>query len=180
MTEEVILVDQTDKQIGTMPKLEAHVLGKLHRAFSVFIFNGDGDLLLQQRALSKYHSAGKWTNTCCSHPRPGELTTVAAKRRLKEEMDMVCRLDPVFSFCYKAEVENGLKEYEYDHVYFGTSDMLPIPNPEEVADFRYISMEDLKLSLIEEPEMYTEWLKICFDQVIEHYEALFTKSDLPG
>ncbi|RZM25433.1 MAG: isopentenyl-diphosphate delta-isomerase, partial [Pedobacter sp.] len=114
MVEEVILVDHDDKEISTMAKLDAHIEGKLHRAFSVFIFNSEGDLLLQQRALSKYHSGGKWTNTCCSHPRPGELTSDAALRRLKEEMGMACVLKPVFTFCYKAEVENGLIEYEYD------------------------------------------------------------------
>ena len=178
--DDVILVDQSDREIGAMPKMEAHIQGQLHRAFSVFIFNTDGALLLQQRAFSKYHSGGKWTNTCCSHPRPGERTADAADRRLQEEMDMACKLDAVFSFCYKAEVENGLIEHEFDHVYFGTSDILPVPDPEEVADFRYISMDDLKSSIAEEPEMYTEWFKICFDQVMDHYEALFVKSDFPG
>ncbi|WGQ11755.1 isopentenyl-diphosphate Delta-isomerase [Pedobacter gandavensis] len=170
--EEVILVDKNDNPIGTMPKLEAHLKGELHRAFSVFIFNSSGALLLQQRALDKYHSAGKWTNTCCSHPRPGELTADAAKRRLKEEMGMECELRPIFSFAYRAEVENGLVEHEFDHVYFGSSDTLPIPNPLEVADFKYISMEALELDLQNNKDSYTEWLKICFDQVMDQYHKI--------
>ncbi|WP_316749847.1 isopentenyl-diphosphate Delta-isomerase [Pedobacter gandavensis] len=166
--EEVILVDENDKPIGTMPKLAAHLAGKFHRAFSVFVFNSAGELLLQQRAADKYHSAGKWTNTCCSHPRPGELTADAANRRLQEEMGMECELSPVFSFSYTAELENGLIENEYDHVYFGSTDTLPVPNPEEVAAFQYISMEALEHRLQQDPTAYTEWLKICFDQVMEH------------
>lgn len=169
MEEEVILVDHYDRPIGTMPKLQAHIEGKLHRAFSVFIFNQSGALLLQQRALGKYHSAGKWTNTCCSHPRPGEETIHAAKRRLKEEMGMECEIHPVFSFSYQAEFENGLTENEYDHVYFGTSDAQPQPNPDEVAAFSYIDMEELQSSLIHEDEKYTAWLKICFTEVMLHY-----------
>jgi len=168
--EEVILVDKNDLAIGRMGKMEAHIQCKLHRAFSIFIFNNSGQLLLQQRALEKYHSAGKWTNTCCSHPRPGELTADAAKRRLKEEMNMECEMTPVFTFSYLAELENGLLENEYDHVYFGTCDDLPQPNPLEVADFKYINMEELQLSLSEDHENYTAWLKICFTQVMEHYK----------
>jgi len=168
--EEVILVDKNDLAIGRMGKMEAHIQCKLHRAFSIFIFNNSGQLLLQQRAFEKYHSAGKWTNTCCSHPRPGELTADAAKRRLKEEMNMECEMTPVFTFSYLAELENGLLENEYDHVYFGTCDDLPQPNPLEVADFKYINMEELQLSLSEDHENYTAWLKICFTQVLEHYK----------
>lgn len=167
--EEVILVDEKDQQIGTMAKLQVHIEGKFHRAFSVFIFNSSGELLLQQRAFDKYHSAGKWTNTCCSHPRPGEHTIVAAKRRLKEEMVLECELDPVFRFSYRAEFDNGLIENEYDHVYFGLSDVMPQPNPKEVADFRYITMEELQSSLIHDNKNYTEWLKICFKEVRAHY-----------
>ena len=168
--DEVILVDKNDNPIGQMAKMEAHLKCKLHRAFSIFIFNRSGELLLQQRALDKYHSAGKWTNTCCSHPRPGELTADAAKRRLKEEMNMECDLIPVFSFSYIAEVENGLQENEYDHVYFGICDDLPHPNPLEVADYQYISMQKLQSSLMNEPEKYTAWLKICFEQVMDYYK----------
>ncbi|MBB2149143.1 isopentenyl-diphosphate Delta-isomerase [Pedobacter sp. LMG 31462] len=171
--EMVILVDEHDHPIGTMPKLEAHIAGKFHRAFSVFIFNNRGELLLQQRALDKYHSGGKWTNTCCSHPRPGELTAAAAKRRLQEEMGMDCQLNPIFTFSYRAEVENGLIENEFDHVFFGNSDVLPVPNPAEVAAYKYISMEALELSLTDKNEAYTEWLKICFDQVMAHYRRIY-------
>lgn len=170
--EEVILVNENDEVIGTMPKMEAHLQGKLHRAFSVFIFNSSGQLLLQQRALDKYHSAGKWTNTCCSHPKPEEETADAAARRLGEEMGMECRLSAVFNFCYQAEVGNGLIENEYDHVYFGTSDHLPHPNPEEVSAFRYVDMDELKADLTEHPENYTAWLRISFEQILFHYNLL--------
>ena len=170
--EEVILVDKNDQPIGKMTKLDAHKEGKLHRAFSIFIFNCSGELLLQQRAFDKYHSAGKWTNTCCSHPRVGESTLDAAKRRLKEEMGMECELKPVFSFSYRSEVENGLIENEYDHVYFGSCDDQPFPNPREVADFKYVNMAALQSSLIDDHEKYTEWLKICFKQVMIHYTKI--------
>ncbi|WP_342331659.1 isopentenyl-diphosphate Delta-isomerase [Pedobacter sp. FW305-3-2-15-E-R2A2] len=173
--EEVILVNTNDEVIGTMPKLEAHLQGKLHRAFSIFIFNASKQLLLQQRALNKYHSPGEWTNTCCSHPKPGEETTDATVRRLQEEMGMECKMEPVFSFLYEAEVGDGLIENEYDHVYFGTSDNLPQPNAEEVSAFRYVDMEELKADLIEHPENYTAWLKISFEQVLFHYYKMFDK-----
>lgn len=170
MTEEnVILVDSADKAIGTMPKMEAHVEGVMHRAFSVFIFNSAGELLLQQRALTKYHSPGMWTNTCCSHPRPGEDTLEAAKRRINEEMGIKCQLTPIFSFSYLAKFENGLIEHEFDHVYFGQSDSIPHPNPQEVASFRYVKLEDLQAELQTHPEQFTPWLKICFEQVKSHY-----------
>lgn len=167
--EQVILVDVLDQQIGTMPKQKAHIEGKLHRAFSVFVFNDAGELLLQQRAFDKYHSPGKWTNTCCSHPRSGEDTLVAANRRLKEEMGMACQLKWMFSFTYHAEFENGLIEHEFDHVYFGHSGYLPIPDKAEVADFRYMTMESLKEELAINPNDYTPWFKICFDQVMLNY-----------
>lgn len=172
MEEEVILVNKVDEAIGTMPKQQAHVEGKLHRAFSVFIFNRLGELLLQQRALDKYHSAGKWTNTCCSHPRPGEETLAAAKRRLKEEMGLECELNWEFSFSYIAEFENGLIENEYDHVYFGVSDTLPHPNPQEVAAFKYLKMEELDKNLLQDEQKYTAWLKKCFSQVWTHYKII--------
>lgn len=162
----MILVDQQDHQIGTMEKMEAHLKGALHRAFSVFIFNSKGELLLQQRALDKYHSAGKWTNTCCSHPRPGELTEDAAHRRLMEEMGMKCKLQYGFSFLYEASFSNDLIEHEYDHVFFGRSDELPEINPSEVAAFKYITLDNLSAELKRSPDQYTEWLKICFDRVM--------------
>jgi isopentenyl-diphosphate delta-isomerase len=172
MNEQVILVDIEDNVLGTMEKMDAHVLGKLHRAFSVFIFNKAGELLLQQRALNKYHSGGKWTNTCCSHPRLGEETLDAANRRLREEMGMKCQLLYAFNFTYKAELLDGIEEHEYDHVYFGVSDELPVPDPEEVSAYKYLSMNLLSKDIEQNPEDYTEWLKICFKQVQDSTKRL--------
>lgn len=172
MNEQVILVDIDDNVLGTMEKMDAHVLGKLHRAFSVFIFNTSGELLLQQRALTKYHSGGKWTNTCCSHPRLGEETLDAANRRLLEEMGMKCDLQYAFNFTYKAELLDGIEEHEYDHVYFGISDELPVPDPEEVSAYKYLSMDVLSKDIKQNPNEYTEWLKICFKQVQESTKRL--------
>jgi isopentenyl-diphosphate delta-isomerase len=172
MNEQVILVDIEDNVLGTMEKMDAHVLGKLHRAFSVFIFNKAGELLLQQRALNKYHSGGKWTNTCCSHPRLGEETLDAANRRLSEEMGMKCELQYAFNFTYKAELLDGIEEHEYDHVYFGVSDELPVPDPEEVSAYKYLSMNLLSKDIEQNPEDYTEWLKICFKQVQDSTKRL--------
>ena len=167
MEEQVILVDREDVAIGVMGKMFAHETGELHRAFSVFVFNQQGELLLQQRALDKYHSAGKWTNTCCSHPRPGELTLDAANRRLLEEMGMVCNLNYEFNFLYKASFSNDLTEHEIDHVYFGVSDDVPIINPEEVASYKYVNLEDLNKDIIDNPDNYTAWLKVCFNKVLD-------------
>ncbi|TDQ11596.1 isopentenyl-diphosphate delta-isomerase [Pedobacter metabolipauper] len=171
--ESVILVDQEDNAIGTMQKMEAHLQGELHRAFSVFIFNTSGELLLQQRAWNKYHSAGMWTNTCCSHPRAGEENMDAANRRLAEEMGMTCTLNYVFNFTYKAELKDGISEHEFDHVFFGITDVLPVPNPDEVAGFKYCDMKSLAIEIETHPEKYSEWLKICFDKVMESYTKLF-------
>ena len=173
MTESVILVDGQDHMTGTMEKMEAHRLGVLHRAFSVFIFNKKGQLLLQQRALDKYHSGGKWTNTCCSHPNPGEETIEAAHRRLKEEMGMECTLHYAFSFIYQAELEDGLSEHEFDHVFWGINDSEPIPEPKEAAAFKFLSMKELASDLKLNPGYYTEWLKICFDRVVEVHKKIF-------
>lgn len=164
-----MLVDASGKGIGTMDKMAAHEAGRLHRAFSIFIFNHTGQLLLQQRALDKYHSGGEWTNTCCSHPRLGENTIDAAHRRLMEEMGMSCELTELFQFSYLHKFDNGLTENEYDHVFIGISDDAPKPNPEEVATTRYVDIEDLTQDLITHPDNYTAWLKICFEQVKEHY-----------
>jgi len=172
MSESVILVNEQDQVIGTMPKMEAHIEGKLHRAFSVFVFNNEGELLLQQRAADKYHSGSKWSNTCCSHPRPGEDTLAAAHRRLFEEMGLKCELNEAFGFIYKVEMDEGLTEHEYDHVYVGVSDMLPVPDPAEVAAYCYQNMNELEEKLISEPDQYSEWLKICFSRVNSIYHLL--------
>jgi isopentenyl-diphosphate delta-isomerase len=167
MYDEVVLVNENDNEIGFMPKLEAHQKGELHRAFSVFIFNSKGELLLQQRAYGKYHSEGLWSNTCCSHPLPNEATSSAAVRRLQEEMGLQASLRFLYSFLYKAELENGLTEHELDHVFWGVSDHEPIINTSEVANYKYISVDDLAVDLTTNPARYTEWLKICFGEVIE-------------
>lgn len=172
MIEEVILVDENDQELGLMEKMEAHLKGHLHRAFSVFIFNTRGELLLQKRSGDKYHSAGKWTNTCCSHPRHGEKTLDAANRRLKEEMGMSCTLVYGFSFLYKATLEDGIFEHEYDHVFFGISDSLPFPDPTEVASFKYVNMNLLLNDINANSEEYTAWLKICFHRVMETYREI--------
>jgi len=165
MDEHVILVDEEDNPIGTMEKMEAHQKGALHRAFSVFIFNKRGEMLLQQRAFDKYHSAGRWSNTCCSHPRSNEKTKDAANRRLMEEMGLSCDLTHRFRFQYKASFENGLIEHEIDHVYFGISDSIPTINPQEVANFKYVNLADLESAIQNHPEEFTPWFIICFDQV---------------
>ncbi|MGV8879312.1 MAG: isopentenyl-diphosphate Delta-isomerase [Sphingobacteriaceae bacterium] len=170
MIEEVILVDADDNEIGMMEKMEAHRLGLLHRAFSVFVFNANGDLLLQQRALDKYHSGGLWTNTCCSHPRKGENLYAAAKRRLKEEMGMSCELDYGFMFTYHAAFADELSEHEVDHVFFGESDQLPQPDKKEVEAYQYVSLKALKTDVAAHPAIYTAWFKICLDKVLQHRE----------
>jgi len=167
MTEQVILVDEYDQPIGQMEKMEAHEKGLLHRAFSIFIFNTRGELLLQQRAESKYHSGGLWTNTCCSHPRCGESNKVAAIRRLKEEMGMECELNYGFNFIYKAAFADGLIEHELDHVFFGVSDELPEINKTEVESYRYVNLKFLTADINMNPELYTPWLKICLERVVE-------------
>lgn len=167
MSEEVILVDELDNEIGTMEKLEAHQKGLLHRAFSIFIFNPRGELLLQQRALHKYHSAGLWTNTCCSHQRKNESSLEAAKRRLVEEMGMHSSMEKAFAFVYKSQFDNDLTEHEFDHVFIGEDDQFPEINPDEVATFRYISIPDLLSEIEAEPEQFTTWFRISLPRVIE-------------
>jgi len=157
----VVLVDKQDKPIGKMDKLEVHQKGLLHRAFSIFIFNDAGLLLLQCRAKTKYHSGGLWTNTCCGHPQPGEETGAAALRRLKEETGIATRLEEKFSFIYQAPLDHSLTEHEYDHVYTGNYNQEPVLNTEEASAYRWISLRDLKKELEEHPEQFTEWLKIA-------------------
>ena len=158
--EQVILVDENDNETGTMEKMEAHRKGVLHRAFSVLIFNSKGEMLIQKRAKTKYHSAGLWTNTCCSHPRPGESIDVAAQRRLKEEMGI--DVSPVLShkFIYKVELENNLSEHELDYVLTGKFDGDPQPNPTEVDDWRFVSLPDLEKEISNKPKGFTHWFKI--------------------
>ncbi len=172
MEEKIILVDQNDVPLGPIEKLEAHKKGLLHRAFSVFLFNSKGELLLQQRADDKYHSAGLWTNTCCSHPNYNENILDAIRRRLQEEVGMIAEVDYKFKFTYKAVLENNLTEHEIDHVYFGRSDDHPIINPNEVKNWKYIQMEELQKELNSYPEKYTSWLKISFPDVLKQYKLM--------
>lgn len=169
--EQLILVDQNDVQIGTMNKLEAHQKGLLHRAFSIFIFNDQNELLLQKRAASKYHSGGLWTNTCCSHQSPGESNEVAAKRRLNEEMGMVCSVSSLFEFTYKAELDNDLTEHEYDHVLIGFSNNKPCCNPKEVEAYNYMSIKTILEDVKTSPGNYTYWFKHCLERYLDHFEG---------
>ena len=149
-------------------KMEAHKKGVLHRAFSVFILNTKNEILLQRRALNKYHSGGLWTNTCCSHPRKGETTLQAANRRLNDEMGMKCELKEIFNFVYKATLDSNLIEHEYDIVFIGFSEIKPKINLNEVSEYSYISVLDLDKDLINNPNKYTSWLKICFNNFNMH------------
>jgi len=166
--EKVILVDRMDNPTGEIEKLEAHEKALLHRAFSIFIFNEKNELMLQQRALTKYHSPGLWTNTCCSHPRPGETLEEASHRRLVEEMGFDCKVEKIFDFIYKAELDKGLTEHEFDHVFFGRFNDYPAVNPAEVADWKWMSMNDIESDMLANPEYYTVWFRIAFDRVNEY------------
>ncbi|MBQ0786539.1 MAG: isopentenyl-diphosphate Delta-isomerase [Oceanihabitans sp.] len=166
--EQVILVNENNEQIGLMPKLEAHEKAVLHRAFSVFVFNDANELMLQQRALGKYHSPALWTNTCCSHQRDGESNIEAGKRRLQEEMGFVTELEESISFIYKAPFDNGLTEHEYDHILIGKYNQTPNINPDEVADWKWMPLEVVKEDMANHPEIYTAWFKIIFDKFYQH------------
>lgn len=161
----VILVDKHDNEIGVMPKLKAHIQGQLHRAISVFIFDLDGNWIMQKRAAHKYHSANLWSNTACSHPLPGEKTIDSANRRLIEEMGIDCKLDKAFSFIYRAELDHNLIEHELDHVFVGYTSQLPKPNPEEVADWEAVSFVDIERDVKLFPENYSEWFKLIYNKV---------------
>jgi len=167
--EQVILVDSQDREIGSQEKMLAHLNGQLHRAISVFIYNSNGEILLQQRALSKYHSGGLWTNTCCSHPRPGEGTLEAAQRRLKEEMGISVELERLFSFTYHAELDGGLIEHEFDHVFVGESDEIPVLNTDEAASYTYLSPYKIQQDIELNPQKYTEWFKIILNQYATYF-----------
>ncbi|MBJ7879434.1 isopentenyl-diphosphate Delta-isomerase [Gelidibacter salicanalis] len=169
MTEEnVILVNEKDEQIGTMPKMEAHEKALLHRAFSVFVFNDKNELMLQQRASHKYHSPLLWTNTCCSHQRVGETNIQAGKRRLQEEMGFETELEDTISFIYKAPFDNGLTEHEFDHILVGSYEDEPNINLDEVAAWKWMPLEDVREDMVQHPELYTAWFKIIFDKFYQH------------
>jgi isopentenyl-diphosphate delta-isomerase len=165
---DVIVVDENDQPLGSMEKMEVHHKALLHRAFSVFIFNEKREMLLQKRAAGKYHSPGLWTNACCSHPQPGHETIPAATKRLQEEMGFTTKLEKAFDFIYNAPFDNGLTEYEFDHVLVGSYTGTISPNPEEVADYCYQSLSDIKKLLQTDPDAYTVWFKIAFPK-LENY-----------
>ena len=166
MQEHVILVDHTGREIGTQEKMQAHREGRLHSAFSIFVFNAVGELLLQRRAQTKYHSGGLWTNTCCSHPRPGESYYGAARRRLNEEMGFDCELTALFSFIYHIQLDNSLFEHELDYVFVGHYNGQPTPNPNEVDDWKWINISTLQQDVRENPEHYTHWFKLTLERVV--------------
>lgn len=165
MEEYVVLVNEMDEETGIMEKMEAHRKALLHRAFSVFIFNRKGEMLLQKRAMKKYHSGGLWTNACCSHPRPGEDIQEAALRRLKEEMGFTTSLKKIFAFTYKASFDNGLTEHEYDHVFAGIYEDEITPNEDEVSEYCYKPVPEIKEMLQSHPVKFTEWFKIAFPKI---------------
>lgn len=162
---EVILVDELDNELGSMEKLEAHRLGVLHRAFSVFLFNRENEMLMQRRAEQKYHSPGLWTNTCCSHPLPGEEVLAAANRRLEEEMGMTAEVEPAFTVLYRAEFPNGLVEHELDHVLIGAYDGEPRVDPSEVSEWKYASRSSIEAEVEASPERFTPWFKLILPRL---------------
>ena len=167
--QQLILVNERDEPIGQMEKMEVHRKGLLHRAFSVFVFNEKGEMLLQQRAAKKYHSPSLWSNACCSHPEVGEEIILAASKRLQEEMGFETIINEKFQFIYKTEFENGLTEHEFDHVFTGVYDGEIVPNPEEVSDYCYMSMDAIEESLLSHPAKYTSWFTIAFPKIKEQF-----------
>ena len=165
--EEVILVDQDDNAIGTMEKMEAHRKGLLHRAFSVVIFNSKGEILLQKRAKSKYHSGGLWTNACCSHPLPDESMELATQRKLKQEMGIDLKTEYAYKFIYNTNLDSGLIEHEYDHVFTGVFDGEPVINTHEVEDWKFIPLDQLRLDVNLNPEKYTYWFKLILEHQVQ-------------
>jgi isopentenyl-diphosphate delta-isomerase len=177
-TDQVVLVDEHDREIGLEEKLSAHRQGALHRAISVFVFNSRGETMLQQRADVKYHCAGLWSNTCCSHPFKGESVIESAHRRLKEEMGFDCDMEEAFSFIYKADVGNGLMEHEFDHVIFGVYDGVPTMNRNEAKDWRWSRLGALKEDAKKNPGTYTPWLKILLAGALIKAADAFLKAKL--
>lgn len=173
MKEVVILVNENDQETGLMEKLEAHQKGLLHRAFSVFIFDSKGRMLLQQRAEGKYHGGLLWTNACCSHPLPGENVEAAARRRLWEELGFIAPLEKIFAFTYRAEVENNLVEHEYDHVFAGVYEGGMRPDPNEVADTKFLEMAAIRSQLENEPELFTTWFRMAFLRVENYWRQKY-------
>ena len=165
MGERVTLVDSRDAVVGSADKYDAHVSGLLHRAFSVFVYDDAGRLLLQRRQRAKYHSGGLWSNTCCSHPRPGESTAAAAHRRLVEEMGFDCPLETAFTFVYRADVGGGLIEHEYDHVFVGRWRGEPVPDPTEVEEWRWADPAALRVELRARPDRFTSWFHIAYAEL---------------
>ncbi|MFH2090918.1 MAG: isopentenyl-diphosphate Delta-isomerase [Pseudomonadota bacterium] len=169
MDDQVVLVDTNDNECGTMGKHDAHLKGKLHRAFSIVIVNKKKyQMLLQKRALGKYHSPGLWTNACCSHPMPGEDLLVAAKRRLAEEMGFVCELNKIFDFIYKVKLESPYTEYEYDHVFLGEYAHDPDPDPYEAADWKWMDIAVLSEQIKHDSQRYTFWFKLIIEKMIQN------------
>ena len=173
MMKTIVLVNEHDEAIGTGEKMEVHQQGLMHRAFSVFIFDSNGKMLLQQRAESKYHGGCLWTNACCSHPYPGEDVQQAAKRRLKEELGFTTDLEKIFEFTYHAKVENGLIEHEYDHVFAGEYEARVDPNAEEVMNYSYKTMDAIKEAIIQQPENFTAWFKIALPKVEQWWKERY-------
>ena len=178
MIENIIVVDEFDKEIGCIEKMEAHSKGILHRAFSILVFNSNNELLLQKRNIEKYHTPGLWTNTCCSHPRYGEKLQDAIYRRLQEEMGFVCELKEIFSFIYKVELDVNLFEHEYDHVFIGFYDGEILPNNDEVDDYKWATLEDIEKDIKIRPEIYTYWFKFLFEKAKNEFNKYIKEKTL--
>lgn len=173
--DDIILVNELDEQTGTSSKTLVHEKGWLHRAFSVFVFDKEGRMLLQRRAEGKYHCGGLWTNTCCSHPKPGELTEAAAHRRLKEEMGFDTDLEEIFHFVYQAPFDNGLTEYEFDHVFAGEFDGRIEPDPNEVSEYRYLHLYKIAQMVKQNPEAFTPWFLLALPRVEEWWNKRYQR-----
>lgn len=180
MTETLILVNEYDEPVGSAEKMETHRMGWLHRAFSVFLVNEKGEMLLQQRAAEKYHTPNLWTNACCSHPRQHETVLEAAERRLLEEMGIRTRPQPAFSFVYKAEFDNGLTEHEYDHVFTGVYQGQITPDPREVQDYCYMKLEAVAEAIAHHPQRFTPWFRLAFPMVCSHLENAARPQPMPA